>query len=134
MKLLTVAATAGLLLSLVSCGNDSGSKSRKPAIDQLVTSANWKIVLEGRSFPSKAVVTVNDEVVVNECADKQSYFINREENPQNLPMANYKVPQGTTVKIEVDDCTGTESALVPAADFEYEMTKNGSVAEVLVRI
>lgn len=139
MRLLNVALSAGLLLTLASCGDKSnGSSSRKPAIDQLITSASWKIVLEGRSFPNKAMVAVNEEIVVNECADKQSFFINRESSPETLPMPNYKVPTANTVKIEVTDlgdCSGTnESSFVPAADVNYDMTKDGAHAEVIVRI
>ena len=86
------------------------------------------------------MVTVNDEVVVNECADKQSYFINRESNPQVLPMANYLVPNGATVKISVsdlgDDCGSDtdDSQFVPATDMNFEMTKDGAHAEVTVRL
>ncbi len=141
MKLVNAALSLGLLFTLASCGGDSnGSSSRKPAIDQLVTSADWKILLEGRSFPNKAMVAVNGEVVVNECADKQTYFINRESNPQVLPMANYLVPTGTTVKVAVtdmgDDCSsdGDDSDFVPAADMDFEMTKDGAHAEVTVRL
>ena len=141
MKIMNAAVSIGLLFTLASCGGDSkGSSSRKPAIDQLVTSADWKILLEGKSFPNKAMVSVNDEVVVNECADKQSYFINRESNPQVLPMANYLVPTGTTVKIAVsdlgDDCGSDtdDSQFIPAADMNFEMTKDGAHAEVTVRL
>lgn len=141
MRLLNVVTSTALLLSVVSCGDhSSGSKSRTPAIDQLITSADWKIVLEGRSFPNKALVAVNEEVVVNECADKQSYFINREANPQVLPMSNYLVPTKETVRIEVvdlgEDCTSEEddSSFLPATEKDFELTKNGAHAEVLVRL
>lgn len=139
MRTLNTVVSAGLLLSIVACGgNDSGSSKRKPAIDQLITSADWKIVLEGRSFPNKAMVFVNDEVVVNECADKQSYFIDDE--TQSITMKGYKVPAGKTVKIEIadhgDDCTtdSDDSTFLPATDKDYELTKNGAHAEVLVRL
>jgi len=139
MRLLNAALSAGLLFTLVSCGENSSSSSKRgPAVDTLVTSADWKIILEGRSFPSKAMIAVNDEVVVNECADKQNYFINRESSPETLPMPNYKVPQTATVKVEVTDmgdCSGTnESSFVPASDVNYEMTKDGAHAEVVVRL
>ncbi|MES2525655.1 MAG: hypothetical protein V4598_01155 [Bdellovibrionota bacterium] len=138
MKLLNAALSAGLLFSLVSCGGDSnGSSKRGPAVDQLVTSADWKILLEGRSFPNKAMVTVNDEVVVNECADKQTFFINRESNPQTLPMANYLVPTADSVKIEITDMgenCDAESSFFSGTDVPYEMTKDGAHAEVIVRL
>lgn len=141
MRILNAAVSVGLLFTLASCGGDSnGSSKRGPAVDQLVTSADWKILLEGRSFPNKAMITVNDEVVVNECADKQSYFINRDSNPQVLPMDGYKVPTGTTVKIAVadlgDDCgsDADDSEFIPAADTDLEMTKNGAHAVVTVRL
>ena len=139
MRTLNAVTAGALLLTLVSCGgNDSSSSKRSPAIDPLVTSADWKIVLEGRSFPAKSMISVNDEVVVNECADKQSYFINRESQPETLPMPNYKVPMAATVKVEVTDlgdCSGTnESSFVPASDVNYEMTKDGAHAEVIVRL
>jgi hypothetical protein len=141
MRILNAVVSAGLLISVVSCGDhSSSSSSRKPAIDQLITSADWKIVLEGRSFPNKAMVAVNDEVVVNECADKQSYFINREANPQVLPMDGYVVPTKNTVKIEVtdlgSDCgsDADDSSFLPATDKDYELTKDGAHAEVVVRL
>jgi hypothetical protein len=86
------------------------------------------------------MVAVNDEVVVNECADKQSYFINREANPQVLPMDGYVVPTKNTVKIEVtdlgSDCgsDADDSSFLPATDKDYELTKDGAHAEVVVRL
>ena len=138
MRLINVAVSAGLLLTLASCGGNSSSSKRAPAVDPLVTSADWKIVLEGRSFPEKSMVAVDDEIVVNECADKQSYFINRESNPQALPLPGYKVPQKSTVKIEVTDmgdCSGTsESSFLSNPKTDYEMTKDGAHAEILIRL
>lgn len=138
MRILSTAVSVGLLFTLASCGGDSnGSSKRGPTVDQLVTSADWKILLEGRSFPNKAVVAVNDEVVVNECADKQSYFINREASPQFLSMADYKVPTAEVIKIEVtdmgDNCDA-ESSFFSGADVPFEMTKDGAHAEVIVRL
>ncbi len=138
MRILSAAVSVGLLLTLASCGGDSnGSPQRGPTVDQLVTSADWKILLEGRSFPNKAVVAVNDEVVVNECADKQSYFINREASPQFLSMADYKVPTAEVIKIEVtdmgDNCDA-ESSFFSGAEVPFEMTKDGAHAEVIVRL
>ncbi len=141
MRLSNIVTSGALLLSIVSCGdNSSGPSTRKPVIDQLITSADWKIVLEGRSFPNKALVAINDEVVVNECADKQSYFINRESNPQFFPMNGYLVPTKKTVKIEVtdlgEDCgsESDDSSFLPATEKDYELTKNGAHAEVTVRL
>lgn len=134
MRLMNAALSAGLLFTLVSCGDNSSSSSKRgPSVDTLVTSADWKILLEGRSFPAKSMISVNDEIVVNECADKQSYFINRETTPETLAMPGYKVPQAVTVKIAVEDCTSGSVALEPA-EYEYEMTKNGAHAEVIVRL
>ncbi len=139
MRLLNTVISAGLLLSIVSCGDkSSNSSSREPAIDQLITSADWKIVLEGRSFPNKSMVAVNGEVVVNECADKQTYFINHETNI--LPMNGYSVPTKNTVTIEVtdlgEDCgsDADDSSFLPAVEKDYEITKNGAHAEVTVRL
>lgn len=138
MRLINVAVSAGLLLSIVSCGDKSSHSKRAPAIDPLVTSADWKIVLEGKSFPHKAMVSIDDEIVVNECADKQSYFIDREANPENLPLPAYKVPLKNTVKIEVTDmgdCSGrSESSFFANPETHYEMTKNGAHADVLIRL
>ncbi len=134
MRLMNVVASGALLLTLVSCGDhSSSSKNRQPAVDQLITSANWKILLEGRSFPEKSMISVNDEVVVNECADKQTYFIDRETNPQSLTMNDYKVPNTAAVKIEVTDCDA-ETAFLPAAEVPFEITKNGSHAEIVIHL
>jgi hypothetical protein len=138
MRVLNAVVSVGLLFTLASCGGDSeGSSSPRRVIDQLVTSADWKILLEGRSFPDKALVSVNDEIVVNECADKQSYFINRESSPQTLRMPNYKVPNAESVKIEVTDMgenCDAESSFFSGPQVPYEMTKDGAHAEVVVRL
>jgi hypothetical protein len=140
MRILNVVTSGALLLSIVSCGDHSSSHSRKPAVDQLITSADWKIILEGRSFPNKAMVAVDDAIVVNECADKQSYFINREANPQVLPMNGYSAPTGHTVKIAItdlgEDCSSDadDSSFLPETNKDYDMTKDGAHAEVVVRL
>ena len=141
MRLLNVVVSAGLLLSLASCGdNDKGHSARKPVIDPLVTSADWKILLEGRSFPDKALVSINDEIVVNECADKQSYFIDREATPQVLPMTNYAVPTAGSVKIEITDLGSNcgdesdDSTFHSGPETKYEMTKDGAHAEIVIRL
>ncbi len=134
MRLMNVVASGALLLTLVSCGDHSSSSSnRRPAVDQLITSANWKILLEGKSFPDKTMITVNDEVVVNECADKQTYFIDRESNPQSLSMNDYKVPSSSAVKIEVTDCDA-DTAFLPAAEVPFELSKNGNHAEIIIHL
>lgn len=138
MRIPNIVVSTALLLSVASCGDNSSSKTRAPAVDPLITSADWKIVLEGRSFPNKALVAIDDEIVVNECADKQSFFIDRSMSPETLPMPSYKVPQKNTVKVaitDLGDCSGSnESEFVPATNANYEMTKTGAHAEVLVRL
>lgn len=138
MRLANVVISAALLLTVVSCGDKSSSSKRAPSVDPLVTSADWKIILEGKSFPANAMVAVDDEIVVNECADKQSYFINREMEPQQLPLQNYKVPLKATVKIEVTDmgdCSGrSESSFLSNSETHYEMTKDGAHADIVVRL
>ena len=141
MRLLNVVVSAGLFLTLVSCGdNDKSGSARRPAIDPLVTSADWKILLEGRSFPNKAMVSINDEVVVNECADKQSYFINRESTPQVLPMSNYLVPTAGSVKLEITDLgshcgdESDDSTFHSGPETKYEMTNDGAHAEIVIRL
>lgn len=138
MRLTNVAVSVGLLFTLVSCGEKSSHSKRAPALDPLVTSADWKILLEGKSFPHNAMVAIDDEVVVNECADKQSYFINRESEPQSLPLPGYKVPLKHTVKIEVTDmgdCSGrSESSFLSNPETPFEMTKDGAHADIVVRL
>lgn len=130
---MNLVASGALLLTLVSCGGHSSGSSTTKTVDQLITSANWKILLEGKSFPDKAMVSVNDEVVVNECADKQTYFIDRETNPQSLTMNDYKVPTTPAVKIEVTDCDA-DTSFLPATEVPYELTKNGSHAEIVIHL
>lgn len=138
MRLSNVLFSSALLLTVVSCGDNSSSSKRAPSVDPLVTSADWKITLEGRSFPANALVAIDDETVVNECADKQSYFIDRDSETQNLPLKNYKVPQKATLKIEVmdmGDCSGrSESSFFSNAETQYEMTKDGAHADIVVRL
>jgi hypothetical protein len=141
MRTQTIIATAGLLLSLVSCGNHhSKSNNRAPALDPLVTSADWKILLEGRSFPNKAMITVNDAIVINECANKQSFYINRDSNPQSVTMKNYEVPLTPTVKIQITDLghsckdDSDDSIFHDGPQTHYDLNKNGAHAEVLIRL
>jgi hypothetical protein len=140
MRLLNVVVSAGLLLSLASCGENDKGHVAKRSVDPLVTSADWKIVLEGRSFPDKALVTVNDDIVVNECADKQSYFIDRESTPQVLPMDNFAVPTEGSVKIEITDLGANcaddsdDSTFHSGPETKYEMTKDGAHAEIVIRL
>lgn len=137
MRLKNAVLSFGLLFAVIGCGDHSGNTTnRAPSVDTLVTSADWKIVLEGRSFPRTSLVMVNDEVVANECADKQSYFIDHETS--TLAMPNYKVPGALSAKIEVTDmgdCSGTnESTFVSPTEVQFEMTKNGAHAEIIVRL
>jgi hypothetical protein len=140
MRLLNVVATAGLLLSIVSCGEHNKSSShRAPAVDPLITNADWKILLEGRSFPNKAMVVIDDQIVVNECSNKQSYFIDRDSNPQSLTMKNFLVPTTATVKVEVVDlgrsCSDeSDDSKFHDGQTHYELTKDGAHAEVLIRL
>lgn len=138
MRILSVVASAGLLLTLASCGDhSSNSHKARPSLDPLVTSADWKITLEGKTFPNKTMVVIDDEIVVNECANKQSYFINRETEPQMLPLPSYRVPQKPTVKVEVldmgDGCDAESNFLVDP-ETHYEMTKDGAHADILIRL
>jgi hypothetical protein len=110
MKNFGVLIISTLLLSVVSCGGDSDHKAAPQAEQNPVCSTlncqstvDWKIFLQGRSFPNKALVEINGEAVVNDCFGKLKYSIDRATAPQSITLDHYKVPTATSVKIVVTD-------------------------------
>lgn len=140
-KNLNLLIAGSLLLTLVSCGNDNSS-SRKQAEtcgDEIscLSSVNWKIQLQGKSFPDKARVDINGTTVLNECVSKQKYSIDRYAEPQNLMLENFYVPKRGELKINVidlgSDCH-SESTLISDDNVEFELTKSTGVSEILINL
>lgn len=143
-KNLKVVVASSLLITLVSCGNDS--KKSKPAMepsrDQIVQSYDWKI-LNGRGFGAKALVeiTLNGEVhtVINECHHKNIHKIDKSSMPHSLVLMNFENPNGaTTADIKVFDL-GPECNVAPtlpdvAETVNLNINKSGAIAEVLIEI
>lgn len=140
-KNLSLLVAGSLLLTLVSCGNDSNSSSKQKQdacgeVDCL-SSVNWKILLQGKSFPDKARVDINGTTVLNECVSKQKYSIDRSAEPQQLYLENFYVPKRGDVKINVvdlgSDCH-SESSFLSDDDVEFEVTKAAGVSEILINL
>lgn len=130
-----------MLLTLVSCGSDnksSGSQEQNAVCENCITSANWKILLPGRSFPDKSRVDINGTTVLNECVSKQKYMINRSSDPQELYLDNFYVPKRGELKINIvdlgSDCD-SESTFFENSNVEFEETKGaGGTTELLINL
>jgi hypothetical protein len=140
-KNLKVLLAGSLLLTLVSCGNDHNSKSHAKApscgdVDCL-SSVNWKIVLQGRSFPDKSRVDINGSTVLNECVSKQKYAIDRTAEPEQLYLENYLVPKRGDLKIDVidmgHDCA-SESTFISNDKVDFEVSKTAGQTEILISL
>lgn len=130
-KNLKIAAVSALLLSLVSCGGNNSSKSAPEAqVDQIRAAGDWKIF---GTYPMNALVEINDEIVLNECADKQPATINRNTNPHSLTLVNRDMPaEGTAIKLVVSNCEDTSDITTATDSVAYEMVKTGTFAELVI--
>lgn len=140
-NLSSLLVAGSLLLTLVSCGNDNKSSSRQKQdacgeVDCL-SSVNWKIVLQGKTFPDKSRVDINGTTVLNECVSKQKYAIDRSAEPQQLYLENFYVPKRGEVKINVvdlgNDCH-SESTFLSDDNVEFEVSKEAGVSEIVINL
>ena len=142
-KNLQLVVASGLLLSLSSCGNNDNKSSRTKSVNPVcseldcLSSINWKIQLEGKSYPDKARVDVNGTTVINECVSKQKYWIDRNSDPQNLMLENFYIPQRGQLKIDVIDMGNnceSETTYISDTDVEFEIIKGLADNELLIRL
>ena len=134
-KSLGLVVAASSLFVLVSCGgSSSGSSSKRQEQQQeTLSSVNWKIFLQGRSFPTKSTVMINDSMLLNECMGKQQYFIDRSTDPQSITIEKYFVPAEGELKISVSDCT--DGSIFFAQDnVPFDMIKENNVPEIIVNL
>lgn len=139
-KNLTMIVAGSLLLSLASCGNnDKSSKKQGPEtcsdIDCL-SSVNWKINLQGRTFPDKSRVDINGTTVVNECVSKQKFAIDRSTEPQSITLENYYVPKRGELKIDVIDLghCDSESTFISDDKVNFDVVKGVTSNEILINL
>ncbi len=132
-KNVKIIVSASLLLTLVSCGNDKkSSPSIQPSQEPLVTSYDWKVV-NGRGFPEKAMVEVNNEVLINECHGKQVNRIDRSVLPHVLTVTDMEsAPASESVNVKVFECD--TDVVVSDDTVGFELNKNGVLGEVVIRI
>lgn len=141
-KNLSLLVAGSLLLTLASCGNDSKSKSHRslnPICAEIdcLSSVNWKIQLQGRSFPQKSRVDINGTTVLNECVSKQRYFIDRHSSPEALYLENYIVPKRGALKIDVVDMgydCESESTFISNDKVDFEVNKTSGQTEILINL
>ncbi len=141
-KSISIVMMSGLLFTLASCGNKDKSKST-PQADSLcaeidcLSAINWKIQLQGKSFPDKSRVDINGTTVLNECVSKQKYSINRDASPQILYLENFYIPKRGDLKINVidmgPDCH-TESSFLTDDNVEFELTKDLGISEIVINL
>ncbi len=138
-------AASTSLLALVSCGGHHSSSSdpapQKDAVcstTNCLSSINWKILLQGRSYPHHAKVEINGTDLLNECLGKQKYVIDRSTEPQSIMMENYSVPTQGELKITVIDMGADckESTVFFSQDnVPFDIVKDvRGVSEVLVNL
>ncbi len=139
-KTLNLVVMGSLLFGAMSCGNESKSKSRRtvnPVCSGVgcLSSINWKLLLEGRSFPSKSRIDINGTTILNECVSKQKYFIDRSTAPEALVLPDFTMPKRGELAIDIidmgDDCA-QESVFFSDDNVEFEFTKSGDANEVLI--
>jgi hypothetical protein len=129
-----------LLLSLVSCGKkDSSSSNDRQEQKDTITSINWKIYLQGRSFP-KARVEINNALLLDECLGKQQYTIDRLSDPQSIALIDYFVPREGALKIVITDLgnecesVSDDSVFFAQDNVPFDFLKIGRSTEVLVNL
>lgn len=142
-KNLNFLVVSSLLLTFVSCGNKDDKSKSTPSVDAVcaevdcLSSINWKILLQGRSFPEKSRVDVNGTTVLNECVSKQKYSINRSAEPQSLTLENFYVPKRGDVKISVVDLGSgcdSESYFISNDNVDFEVSKDNDVSEIVINL
>lgn len=116
--------------------NNSKKKSQLTCSDiDCLSSIDWKIMLQGQSFPEVARVDINGVTVINECFTKQKYMIDRSAVPEVLNLENFSIPARGQLKVEVfnmgSDCS-FEEVLISNDDVEFEVTKNEDKSVVQV--
>ncbi len=141
------------LFTLFSCGGEnSKSTARSIKLKKEITSKNenstsclgitclssidWKLYLQGKSFPDRVKLMINQDVVINECLGKQKYHVSRGLNPQMIYLDLYKVPSTQKVLIEVvdlgADCMSESTFLKD--EFEYEVSKKNEYFELMINL
>lgn len=140
MGIAKIVLASSMLLTLVSCGNDSKSKSGAPApqVDSIVQSYDWKII-NSNGFPAEKLMVElsfagNTETLVNECQpSKSDAVIERTSVPNKIVLTDYLVPTGAeTVSVKIMNCEKEEAVLEKTVGFE--LNKSGTVGEVIVNL
>lgn len=133
MKNASILVFSTLLLSLVGCGGRSGdgaSAQQREESPIRVATVDWKISLQGRSFPDHSRVDVDGVTVLDECVGKQKYQIDRRSAPQSLTLTSYPAPAKSTVKIVItdlgDDCSSYSTFFSDDA-VEFESPKEHQI-------
>ena len=130
------------LFGLISCGPDSVSRSSKEAnpvcseIDCLST-ATWKMTLQGRSFPDKTKLVINNETILNECLMKQKYSVDRSTSPESIKLESFFIPKRGELSIAIfdmgSDCT-QDSEFISEKDVQFDAVKTAEGQEILINI
>lgn len=146
---LKIAGATLSLLALVSCGGDSNGSSRAEKRRQeqrtceelnCLSSVDWKIYLQGRAFPTKTRVEINNATLIDECLTKNQYMIDRSTDPQMIALERFAVPTQGELKIVITDlgynCSAEDDSVFFAQDnvpFDLVKTDNGS-QEIIVNL
>ncbi len=129
-------------LSLISCGNEKSSQSSKEintVCEEMdcLSKVNWKIFLQGKTFPFKSRVVINNETVINECFFKQKYGIDRTSNPEQILLDNFQMPLNDRVSVSIydlgEDCS-QDKEFLSSGDIPFETSKTSTGLEVLINL
>ncbi len=138
LSLIKIASLSLALLALNACGDKSSSSGPTPTQEQVQATIDWKIFLQGRSFPNPALVTIDGTEVINECNHKHRYEIDRNVTPQALNLPSFPSPSMSTVHVtikDLGDCSeGTESTFMDEAAVTYEILKVGESSELIMNL
>ncbi len=144
-KNLSLVALSTLLVTAVSCGNDSKSSKKKstpevnPVCDSIdcMSTVNWKIVLQGQVFPVKTRVDINGETVLDECMGKQQYSIDRSAAPMSITLDNFYVPRAGAANIKIIDrgwdCRQNIN-FISVENAQFEVVKSSGLREILFNL
>jgi len=140
-----------IVFTLISCSQNDGrssssskskrtlqeSKTVSPVCDEngCHSSIDWRIFLNGKSFPAKVRLEIENSVVLDECLSKQRFSIKRLVTPQVVYLHNYSLPINDTLKIKVVDLGENcelEETFIYDESTPFEIKKNGSRHQLIV--
>lgn len=135
-------SSMAMLLLLISCGDNVKVKNSKESNSVCSSSDcdliyNWKLTLHGKSFPDKTKIIINNQIVLNECFNKQKYSINRGSYPETLYLEHFIAPKRGELSVKVYDLgvdCSEENEFLSNQDVPFEELKTSQGHEILINL